>query len=84
MVVTPNLIVDLGFDDNNISGTTNFAKIMFIYPPQEKKAATANLIGETAFAESDLSLELLSKVRRTNKQVIESVGTGVVIARAAE
>jgi hypothetical protein len=28
-----------------------------------------------------MSLELLSKVRRTNKQVIESEGTGVVISR---
>ena len=51
---------------------------------RERVAASTNLIGETAFSAGDMSGELLSKVRRTNKQVIESEGTGVVIARASE
>mgnify|MGYP001248025862 CR=1 FL=1 len=84
LTLTPNLIMDLGYDDNNISGTNNFAKIMFVYPPRERVAATTQLVGETAFSKVDMSLDLLSKVRRTNKQVIESEGTGVVIARASE
>ena len=84
LTLTQNLIMDLGYDNNNISGTNNFAKIMFIYPPRERVAATTQLVGETAFSKVDMSLELLSKVRRTNKQVIESEGTGVVIARSSE
>ena len=36
LTITPNLIVDLGYDDNNIHGTSNFAKIMFVYPPRTK------------------------------------------------
>ena len=83
LTLTPNLIVDLGYDDNNISGTSNFAKFMFVYPPRERVAATTQLVGETAFSKVDMSLELLSKVRRTNKQVIESEGSGVVISRSA-
>ena len=84
MILTPNIVLEAGYDDNNIDGTSNFGTIMFVYPPREKIAATNNFISKTPFIKSDMSLELLSKVRRTNKQIIESEGTGVVIARANE
>ena len=82
LAITPSLIVDIGYDDNNIHGTSNFAKIMFVYPPRERVTATNNLVGEKAFSQIDMSDELLSKVRRSNKQIIESEGTGVVMARS--
>ena len=70
LTITPNLIVDLGYDDNNIHGTSNFAKIMFVYPPRDQTmSASTNLVGEKAFTKGDMSVELLSVVRRTNKQV---------------
>ena len=81
MQLTPNLVVDLGYDDNNIDGTNNFAKIMFVYPPREKASATTDFISETAFVEIDMSGELLTKVRRTNKIIVESENTGFVMAR---
>ena len=84
LTLTPSMVVDLGYDDNNISGTNNFAKIMFVYPPRDRIAANTNLVSKTAFEQIDMSFELLSRVRRSNKQIIESEGTGVVIARAAE
>ena len=84
LTLTPSMVVDLGYDDNNISGTNNFAKIMFVYPPRDRIAANTNLVSKTAFEQIDMSFELLSRVRRTNKQVIESEGTGVVIGRATE
>ena len=52
------------------------------YPPRERVAATTNLVGEKPFSQIDMSDELLSKVRRSNKQIIESEGTGVVMARS--
>ena len=42
------------------------------------------LDGDTMFTSGDMSGELLSKVRRTNTMIIETEGTGVVIARATE
>ena len=81
LTLTPSFIVEAGFDDNNISGNSNFVKAYFVFPPRERVAASTNLIGETAFSAGDMSGELLSKVRRTNKQVIESEGTGLIIAR---
>ena len=85
MQLTPNLVTEIGYDDNNIVGTSNYAKIMFVYPARETKpAATTDIVSETAFVQNDMSIELLSIVRRTNKQIIESEGTGVIIARSSE
>ena len=81
LTLTPNLIVDAGLDDNNIDGSTSFAKIMFVYPPRNRASASTDFVSDTAFVKSDMNLELLSIVRRSNKQVIESEGTGVVIGR---
>ena len=84
MALTPNLIAEVGFDDNNISGTDNFAKITFIYPPRQTPTASTDFVSEKAFVQFDMSTELLSIVRRSNKQAIESEGTGVVITRLVE
>ena len=67
-----------------ISGTSNFAKIMFIYPPRETATATTDFVSDKAFVQFDMSSELLSIVRRSNKQAIESEGSGVVIGRLLE
>ena len=84
MTLSPNLIAEVGFDDNNINGTDNFAKITFIYPPRDTPTASTDFVSEKAFVQFDMSAELLSIVRRTNKQAIESEGTGVVITRLVE
>ena len=77
-------MVDLGIDDNNIHGTDSFANFMFVFPPREKVAASTNFVADTAFSDGDMTTELLSLVRRTNKQAIESEGTGVVVGRISE
>ena len=82
MQLTPNLVAEVGYDDNNISGTSNFAKIMFVYPARETTpTASTDFLSEKPFVQGDMSLDLLSIVRRSNKQAIESEGTGVVITR---
>ena len=82
MTLTPNILAEVGHDDNNISGTSNFAKIMFVYPARETPTASTDFVTDTAFVQTDMSSELLSIVRRSNKQIIESEGTGVVMARS--
>ena len=81
MQLTPNIVMDLGYDDNNIDGSSNFAKIMFVFPAREKASATTDFISETPFVKIDMSNELLSKVRRTNKIIVESENSGFVMAR---
>ena len=82
MTLTPNFIAEVGYDDNNISGTNNFAKVMFVYPARETPTASTDFVSDSAFVKIDMSSELLSIVRRSNKQIIESEGTGVVMARS--
>ena len=82
MTLTPNFVAEVGYDDNNISGTNNFAKVMFVYPARETPTAMKDIISDTAFVQIDMTSELLSIVRRSNKQIIESEGTGVVMARS--
>ncbi len=83
MQLTPNFVAEVGYDDNNISGTSNFAKIMFVFPARETApAASTDFLSEKPFVQGDLNLDLLSIVRRSNKQIIESEGTGVVMARS--
>jgi len=82
MTLTPNFIAEVGYDDNNISGTNNFAKVMFVYPARETPTASTEFVSDTAFVKIDMSSELLSIVRRSNKQIIESEGTGVIMARS--
>ena len=81
MTLTPNFVAEVGYDDNNISGTNNFAKVMFVYPARETPTASTDFVSDTPFLQIDMSSELLSIVRRSNKQAIESEGTGVVITR---
>ena len=82
MQLTPNLVAEVGYDDNNISGTNNFAKIMFVFPARENTpTASTDFLSEKPFVQGDMTLDLLSIVRRSNKQAIESEGTGVVISR---
>tara|TARA_Y100001936_G_C15888687_1_gene566775 strand:+ start:18 stop:908 length:891 start_codon:yes stop_codon:yes gene_type:complete len=82
MTVTPTIILEGGFNDNNNMDRVSFFKAYFVYPPRERVAATNKLIGDSAFSSGDMSGELLSKIKRTNKQVIESEGSGVVMAKA--
>ena len=83
MQLTPNIVAEIGYDDNNISATNNFAKIMFVFPAKESTpTATTDFISKKPFVQGDLTIELLSVVRRSNKQVIESEGSGVVMARS--
>ena len=49
---------------------------------REKPTASTEFVSDTAFVQIDMSSELLSIVRRSNKQIIESEGTGVVMARS--
>ena len=84
MAITKNFIIEAGADDNNLDGANNFIKASMVFPARERVSANTNFIGETMFTSGDMSLEMLSKVRRTNTMIIETEGTGVVIARSSE
>ena len=45
------------------------------------RSTSTNFIGESLFSPGDMSGEMLTKVRRKNKIIIESEGSGVVMSR---
>ena len=81
LLLTPSVVLEFGVDDNNIQKKDNFAKIAFVYPPREGPSASTDLIADEAFPEGDMSSQLLSKVKRSNKITLESEGVGVTISR---
>ena len=82
MTITPNFIIEGGGNDNSADGYNRFVKAYLVFPGKNRVAATTNFIGESIFSSQvDMSDALLSKVRRSNKIIIESEGTGVVMTR---
>jgi hypothetical protein len=81
LLLTPNVVMELGVDDNNIQKKDNFAKISFVFPAREGPAASTDFISDEAFPGGDMSSQLLSKVKRSNKITLESEGVGVTISR---
>ena len=81
LLLTPNVVLELGVDDNNIQKKDNFAKLSFVFPPREGPAASTDFIADEAFPGGDMSSQLLSKVKRSNKITLESEGVGVTISR---
>ena len=81
LLLTPNVVLELGVDDNNIQKKDNFVKLSFVFPPREGPAASTDFIADEAFPGGDMSSQLLSKVKRSNKITLESEGVGVTISR---
>ena len=76
------LTLEAGFDDNNISKTDEFLKLTYSYPPKDRPTALDGF-SDVAFEMSDVSGEMLTKVRRTNTITVEVEASGVVIARGS-
>ena len=76
------LTLEAGFDDNNITKSEEFLKLTYSYPPKDRPTALDGL-SDTAFEMSDVSGEMLTKVRRTNTITVEVEASGVVIARGS-
>ena len=81
LLLTPNVVLELGVDDNNIQKKDNFAKLSFVFPPREGPSASTDFIADEVFPGGDMSSQLLSKVKRSNKITLESEGVGVTISR---
>ena len=80
MSLTPNLNFELAFDDKDKEGLDDdwYSKLNFIHPGKEGPTAMDG-VSDVAFKENrDMSGELLSKVKRSNKIFIEFKGSSVV------
>ncbi len=80
MLLTPTFNLELAYDDNDKAGIEDewYAKLQFIYPPKEGVTAQDGISDTMWREEKDMSGELLSKVKRNNKIMIEFKGTSVI------
>lgn len=83
-MLTSSLNLELAYDDKEKASSKDewYAKLQFIHPPRDNGPTAADGISSTMWKENkDMSDELLSKVERQNKIMIEFKGS-TTISRA--
>ena len=81
LLLNPNLNLELAYDDKDKAGLKDewYAKIMFIHPPRTGPSLKDGFLSsETWKEEKDMSGELLKKVKRNNKIVVEFKGLSTI------
>ena len=81
LLLNPNLNLELAFDDKDKKGLEDewYARVMFVYPPRSGPSLQDGFISATAWnEEKDMSKELLTKVKRNNKIVVEFKGISTI------
>ena len=81
MLITKNILLEVGYRDTNATSADGFGSIRFIYPGQEGVSALDEFISVNTFTYGNVEHLLLSKVERQNRIRIETVSEGVVIRR---
>ena len=80
LLLSPNFNLELAYDDKDKKGLEDewYAKLMFFHPPRQGPTAQDG-ISDVAWKEvKDMSGELLSKVKRNNKIMIEFKGSSKI------
>ena len=81
MILTRSLNFEIAYDDKDKKGLEDewYAKIQFVYPPRDNGSTARDGISQVAWKENkDMSGELLSKVKRNNKIMVEFKGTATI------
>ena len=76
--LTKSISLEAGVNDNAITGQDEYVMVTFSYPPSEKPTITDKFYSTQAFENSDVSKQMLQKVKRTNKVVVELEGALIV------
>ena len=81
LLLSPNLNLELAYDNKDKKGLEDewYARVMFVYPPRSGHSLQDVFLSESPWKEEkDMSGELLSKVKRNNKIVVEFKGTSTI------
>ena len=78
--LTSNVNLEIAYDDKKKKGIEDewYARIMFIHPPKEGPSAKDGIAKTAWKEEKDMSGELLTKVKRNNKIMIEFKGSATI------
>ena len=80
LFLTPTFTLETAFDDKDKAGVEDewYAKLQFTYPPREGATALDGISDTMWKEQKDMTGELLSKVKRNNKIMIEFKGTSTI------
>ena len=80
MLLTPSLTLEAAYDDKDKEGLEDeyYAKIIFVHPPRDGVTAQDGASNEMWKQEKDMSDEMLAKVKRNNKIMIEFKGSSTI------
>ena len=81
LFLLPSLNLEFAYDDKSVKGVEDeyYAKIIFVYPPKERRlTALDGISGLMWKKEKDMSSELLVKVKRQNKIMVELSGAATI------
>jgi len=78
MDLSNNLTIEIGRDDNNLTNYSNFAKLIYVAGSKKRPNAEDGFSSE-AFQNSDVSKDMLTKVKRSNIITLEVESSGVVL-----
>ena len=70
--------LELGRDDNNMNDYQNFAKLIYVHNAKQRPTADKGF-SSTAFQNSDVSKDMLTKVKRSNIITLEVQNSGVIL-----
>ena len=81
MILTRSLNLEVAYDDKDKKGLEDewYAKIQLVHPPRNNGPTAMDGVSQVAWKENkDMSGELLSKVKRNNKIMIEFKGSATI------
>jgi len=80
MYLSPTFSLEVAFDDKDKAGLEDewYAKLQFVYPPRDGATAQDGISDTMWREEKDMSGQLLTKVKRQNKIMIEFKGTSSI------
>ena len=81
MLLTSNLNLEIAYDDKDKKGLEDewYAKVQFIHPPRSGPSLQDGFINSNTWKEKkDMSQELLTKVKRNNKIMVEFKGSSTI------
>ena len=80
LLLTPHIAVEAAYDDKDRTGLEDewYAKILFVHPPREGATAQDGVSSDIWKKEKDMSGEMLAKVKRNNKIMVEFKGSATI------
>ena len=80
LLLTSSLALEAAYDDKDKKGLEDewYAKILFVHPPREGATAQDGMSSDIWKKEKDMSGEMLAKVKRNNKIMVEFKGSATI------